>query len=107
MLLLWLLRKMPEKGTLFVYFGIQSREKHAKITIREMSESNAIRTHAAALKLLTSTMFNYQNFDDVFAFDIDCYYDDAACRDVEVHRKKLEGLFIDRVMKLMGIKRRE
>jgi len=51
-------------------------------------------------------MFNYLNFDDVFAFDTDCSYDESTVRDVEGSRKKLEGLFIDRVMKLLPIKRR-
>jgi hypothetical protein len=51
-------------------------------------------------------MFSYQNFDDVFVFDPDCYYSEATIRSIEAHRKKLEGLFIERVMKLLGIKRR-
>ena len=52
-------------------------------------------------------MFNYQNFDEVFSFDPDCSYDEDAVADIEANRKYLEGLFIDKVMKLLGIKRRE
>jgi len=55
----------------------------------------------------TATMFSFTNFDDVFAFDPDCYYDEAAVREIELNRKKLEGLFVERVMKLLGIKRRK
>jgi hypothetical protein len=52
-------------------------------------------------------MFNYQNFDEVFGFDPDCSYDDDAVAEIEANRKHLEGLFIEKVMKLLGIKRRE
>ncbi|RDW73770.1 hypothetical protein BP5796_07212 [Coleophoma crateriformis] len=50
-------------------------------------------------------MYSYQSFDDVFSFDLRCAYDDQAVHDIEVCRKKLEGLFVDKVLKLMGIKR--
>lgn len=52
-------------------------------------------------------MFNYQNFDEIFGFDPDCSYDDDAVAEIEANRKHLEGLFIEKVMKLLGIKRRE
>ena len=52
-------------------------------------------------------MFNYQNFDEVFSFDTDCSYDDDTVSEIEGNRKQLEGLFIENVMKLLGIKRRE
>jgi len=54
-----------------------------------------------------STIFNYQNFDDVFFFDPDCSYDEDVVREIEQNKKDLEGQFIEKVMKLMGIKRRE
>jgi hypothetical protein len=53
-----------------------------------------------------STIFNYQNFDDVF-FDPDCSYDENVVREIEQSKKDLEGQLIEKVMKLMGIKRRE
>jgi hypothetical protein len=52
-------------------------------------------------------MFNYQNFDEVFSFDPECSYDDDTVAEIEDNRKQLEGLFIEKVMKLLGIKRRE
>jgi hypothetical protein len=52
-------------------------------------------------------MFNYQNFDEVFSFDPDCSYDDETVSEIEGNRKQLDGLFIEKVMKLLGIKRRE
>jgi hypothetical protein len=52
-------------------------------------------------------MSNYQNFDEVFSFDPECSYDDDTVAEIERNRKQLEGLFIEKVMKLLGIKRRE
>jgi hypothetical protein len=52
-------------------------------------------------------MFNYQHFDEVFSFDPGCSYDEDAIHSIEANRKVLQGLFIDRVLKLLGIKRRE
>ncbi|KAH8590854.1 hypothetical protein B0O99DRAFT_520706 [Bisporella sp. PMI_857] len=52
-------------------------------------------------------MFSYQNFDEVFDFDPDCFHDEVATQSIERNRKSLEGLFIERVLKLLGIKRRE
>jgi hypothetical protein len=52
-------------------------------------------------------MFNYQRFDEVFSFDPGCSYDEDAIHSIEAHRKGLQGLFVDRVLKLLGIKRRE
>jgi hypothetical protein len=52
-------------------------------------------------------MFNYQNFDDVFGVDTEGTYGDKTILVIEGNRKKLEGLFIDRIMKLLGIKRRK
>ena len=51
-------------------------------------------------------IFNYHNFDEVFAFNLDCSYDDETIATIEHNRKDLEGLFIERVMKALGIKRR-
>ncbi|KAL3426148.1 hypothetical protein PVAG01_02939 [Phlyctema vagabunda] len=50
-------------------------------------------------------MFSYQKFDDVFSFDPKYAYDDQTVHDIEGSRKTLEGLFIDRVLKLLGVKR--
>jgi len=50
-------------------------------------------------------MFNYQNFDEVFSFDPGCCYDDIAIQGIESNRKALEGLFFEKVLKLLGIKR--
>ncbi|KAK2628969.1 hypothetical protein QTJ16_002072 [Diplocarpon rosae] len=51
-------------------------------------------------------MFNYQNFDDVFAFDVQCAYDEHTVSELIENRKALDGsLFIDRVMKMLGIVR--
>jgi hypothetical protein len=52
-------------------------------------------------------MFNYQNFDEVFNFDPDISYDEDTVSEIESNRKLLEGLFIERVIKLLGIKRRK
>ncbi len=51
-------------------------------------------------------MFNILDFEEVFDFDPECSYADDAVKKIEAHRKDLEGLFVDRVMKLLGIKRR-
>ncbi len=51
-------------------------------------------------------MFNYQEFDEVFAFDPGCSYDDKTVAEIIENRKALEGLFIDRIMKMLGIVRR-
>lgn len=51
-------------------------------------------------------MWSFTAYDDVFDFDPDCYYDQSTVQTVERARKKLEGLFVECVMKLMGIKRR-
>ena len=52
-------------------------------------------------------MFNYQNFEQVFDFDRECSYDEDSAHEIEANRKSIEGLFIDRVLKLLQIKRRE
>ncbi len=51
-------------------------------------------------------MFNYHDFDDIFDFDSNYSYDSAVVEAIESHRKRLEGLFIDKVLKLLDIKRR-
>ncbi|KAE8445586.1 hypothetical protein EG329_013219 [Mollisiaceae sp. DMI_Dod_QoI] len=50
-------------------------------------------------------IFNYHNFEEVFEFDPECAYDDDTIAAIEENRKALEGLFIERVMKALGIKR--
>ncbi|EKD15029.1 hypothetical protein MBM_06790 [Drepanopeziza brunnea f. sp. 'multigermtubi' MB_m1] len=50
-------------------------------------------------------MFNYQIFEEVFAFDTECFYDKDTVMQTTENRKVLEPLFIDRVMKMLGIVR--
>ena len=52
-------------------------------------------------------MFNYHNFDEVFSFDPECSYNEAALQRIAEHRTTLEGLFLDGVLKFLGMKRRE
>lgn len=52
-------------------------------------------------------MFTFQNFNEVFDFDPDCSYDESAVRVIESNRKKLEGLFVDTLLKNFEIRRRE
>jgi hypothetical protein len=52
-------------------------------------------------------MFNYQEFDEAFGFDPECSYDEIAVQGIDAHRKALEGLFFEKVLKLLGIKRRK
>ena len=52
-------------------------------------------------------MFNYHNFDEVFSFDPECSYNEDAVRTTAEHRTALEGLFLDGVLKFLGMKRRE
>jgi len=50
-------------------------------------------------------MFSYQTFEDVFNFDPEYSYDQAVIQAIDTHRKTLEGLFVDKVLKMLGIKR--
>jgi hypothetical protein len=52
-------------------------------------------------------MFNFQIFEEVFPADTDCYYDANLCQEIGSNKKKMQGLFIEKVMKDIGIKRRE
>ncbi len=52
-------------------------------------------------------MLNFNNFEEVFYFNPDYSYDEEMVVEIENNRKEIQGLFIDRVMKLMGIKRRK
>jgi hypothetical protein len=52
-------------------------------------------------------MFNYQNFDDVFNFNPEYSYTAVAVETVEANRRTLEGLFVDRILKFLDIKRRK
>jgi hypothetical protein len=52
-------------------------------------------------------MFDITNFDDVFGFDPKYSYSAEAVESIEQHRAAFEGLFVDRVLKLLGIKRRK
>lgn len=46
-------------------------------------------------------MASFQDFDDVFEFDPDVSYDQKMVSTIEKNRKELEGLFIDKVLKLV------
>jgi hypothetical protein len=52
-------------------------------------------------------MFNYQNFDDVFNFNKEYSYTAVAVETIEANRRSLEGLFVDKILKLLDIKRRK
>jgi hypothetical protein len=52
-------------------------------------------------------MFDISNFDDVFGFDLNYSYDAETVESIEQHRIAFEGLFVDRVLKLLSIKRRK
>jgi protein ELYS len=52
-------------------------------------------------------MFNYQNFDDVFNFNKEYSYTAVAVETIEANRRSLEGLFVDKIFKLLDIKRRK
>jgi len=51
-------------------------------------------------------IFKYQNFSEAFSFDLDCFYTASSIENIEDSRRKLEGLFFERVLKDLGIKRR-
>lgn len=51
-------------------------------------------------------MFDYRNFDDAFDFDVKYSYDSSAIENIERNRRSLGDLFVDKVLKLIGIKRR-
>ena len=46
-------------------------------------------------------MASFQDFEDVFEFDPDVSYDQKMVGTIEKNRKDLEGLFIDKVLKLV------
>ncbi|TAQ85841.1 hypothetical protein B7494_g5844 [Chlorociboria aeruginascens] len=48
-------------------------------------------------------MFNYHNFEEVF--NPESSYNDSAIKGIEGNRHILEGLFIDKALKMLGIKR--
>lgn len=52
-------------------------------------------------------MFDISSFDDVFGFDPKYSYAAETVESIEQHRTVFEGLFVDRVLKLLGIKRRK
>ena len=63
--------------------------------------------HIRAVEINTCKMFNFNSFEEVFPDDPDCYYDATLCQAVSSNKKKMQGLFIEKVMKDIGIKRRE
>lgn len=52
-------------------------------------------------------MFDYNNFDDVFAFNPSYSYDSSEVETIEANRGELEGLFVDKVLRALDIKRRK
>jgi hypothetical protein len=52
-------------------------------------------------------MFNFQIFEEVFPDNQDWCYDSSLCQEISSNKKKMQGLFIEKVMKDIGIKRRE
>lgn len=52
-------------------------------------------------------MFDISNFDDVFGFDSNYSYDEATVESIEQRRIAFEGLFVDRVLRLLSVKRRK
>jgi hypothetical protein len=52
-------------------------------------------------------MIEYQNFDDLFHFSTQYSYDSSHTEMIEAHRKSLEGLFVDKVLKALDVKRRK
>jgi hypothetical protein len=52
-------------------------------------------------------MFHISNFDDVFAFNPNYSYDESAVDSIEQRRIAFEGLFVDKILKMVDIKRRE
>jgi len=52
-------------------------------------------------------MYNYRAFLDVFDFDLGSVYARKQVEEIEGCRRRFEGLFVDRVLKLVGVKRRE
>ena len=52
-------------------------------------------------------MFDYHNFEDTFDFDPDYTYDDSLREQIDSNRKTIESLFVDKVLKLLGVQRRE
>lgn len=52
-------------------------------------------------------MYSWQTFDEVFGFDSGSAYGLTDAQTIQSNRKALEGLFVDKVLRLMGIKRRE
>jgi hypothetical protein len=51
-------------------------------------------------------MFDYSDFEEVFAFNPDYSYDSSEVETIEANRRQLEGLFVDKVFKALDIKRR-
>jgi len=54
-----------------------------------------------------SSNFDYRSFDETFSWDPECSYSEDVVREIAKNKKDLEGQFIEKVMKLMGIKRRK
>lgn len=58
--------------------------------------------------ILAEAMFNYTSFHDVFPTEVQLPYDRRLQHDIEAHRKNADDvLFIDRVMRALGISKGE
>lgn len=54
----------------------------------------------------SAKMFDLNSFEEVFGYENDAFSEDVVM-DVEINRKALEGLFIDKALRTMGMKRRK
>ena len=54
---------------------------------------------------MADKIYNWQNFDELFGFDLECAYGAADVQTIQSNRTALEDLFVEKVLKLMGIKR--
>lgn len=51
-------------------------------------------------------MHNYRDFADVFDFDLSGCYNRKQVGEIEGYRKRFQGLFVDKVLKLVGVEKR-
>jgi hypothetical protein len=52
-------------------------------------------------------MFDHSNFEEVFSFNPGYSYESSEVETIEANRRKLEGLFVDKVLKALDIKKRK
>jgi hypothetical protein len=65
------------------------------------------RSPANQLRIKLLIMFDYNNFEEVFSFNPNYSYDSSEVETIEANRRKLEGLFVDKVLRALDIKRRK